>query len=98
MVVAEPAKTPRCKPSMDVSDRETYLITSTIYHIEGRLTNSETRAVKGQVYKVPRVGGVSFEVDTGKDTRMILKHKTDELIDRQDLETALTEAGGFRLA
>lgn len=73
------------------------MITSTIYFLEGTLSNAATRAIKGQVYQVPRVGGISFEVESGKDTRMILKHKVDEPIDRAQLESAVIKAGNFRL-
>lgn len=73
------------------------MITSTIYLIAGELSNADTTAIKGQVYRVPRVGAIAFEVQTGQDTRMILKHKRDETIDRTDLETALAKAGNFQL-
>ncbi|GAA2045304.1 hypothetical protein GCM10009720_27710 [Yaniella flava] len=73
------------------------MITSTIYLLAGELSNAETRTVKGKVYQVPRVGGIAFEVQTGQDTRMIIKHKEDEPIDRTELETAIAKAGKFRL-
>ncbi len=73
------------------------MITSTIYLLEGTLSNAATRAIKGRVYQVPRVGGISFEVEPGKDTRMILKHKNDEPIDRAELELAIAKAGNFQL-
>lgn len=73
------------------------MIASTIYVLEGALSNEATRIIKGQVYQVPRVGGISFEVQEGKDTRMILKHKTTEPIDRADLEAAIAKAGNYRL-
>ena len=75
------------------------MIISTIYLIAGELSNADTTAIKGQVYRVPRVGAIAFEVQIGQDTRMILKHKRDETIDRTDLETALAKAGNsVRLA
>lgn len=73
------------------------MIISTVYQVAGELTTAQTRAVKGRVYQVPRVGGLAFEVQPGHDTRMIIKHKSDEPIDRADLATALSEAGNFRL-
>ncbi|GAA4478612.1 hypothetical protein GCM10023190_20310 [Enteractinococcus fodinae] len=73
------------------------MITSTIYFLEGALSNAATRSIKGQVYDVPRVGGVAFEVEAGKDTCMILKHKDDEPIDRTALEAAVAKAGNYRL-
>lgn len=73
------------------------MIISTIYLLEGALSNAATRAIKGQVYQVPRVGGISFEVEPGTDTRMILKHKVDEPIDRAQLEAAIAKAGNYRL-
>lgn len=73
------------------------MITSTIYFLDGALSNAATRAVKGKVYQVPQVGGVAFEVEPGKNTRMILKHKSDESIDRAELETAIAKAGDYRL-
>lgn len=73
------------------------MITSTIYQLEGALSNAATRAIKGRVYQVPRVGGISFEVQPGHDTRMILKHKMDEPIDRTQLEAAIAKAGNYRL-
>lgn len=73
------------------------MITSTIYTLEGALSNEATRAIKGHVYQVPRVGGISFEVEEGQDTLMILKHKKNEPIDRAELEAAVTNAGNFHL-
>lgn len=73
------------------------MITSTIFVLEGALSNEATRVIKGQVYQVPRVGGISFEVEKGKDTRMIIKHKITEPIDRAELETAIAKAGSYRL-
>lgn len=73
------------------------MITSTVYFLEGALSNAATRAIKGQVYQVPRVGGISFEVEHGKDTRMILKHKVDEPINGAQLEAAIVKAGNYRL-
>lgn len=73
------------------------MITSTIYLLAGELSNAETRTVKGKVYQVSHVGGIAFEVETGHDTRMILKHKDDEPIDRGELEAAIAKAGNFRL-
>lgn len=73
------------------------MITSTIYLLAGELSNAETRTVKGKVYQVPRVGGIAFEVEAGEDTRMILKLKEDEPIDRGELEAAIAKAGNVRL-
>lgn len=73
------------------------MIASTIFLLEGTLSDEATRVIKGEVYQVSRVGGISFEVEAGKDTRMILKHKITEPIDRSELETAIAQAGDYRL-
>ncbi|HIY87008.1 MAG: hypothetical protein L0K41_05030 [Yaniella sp.] len=73
------------------------MITSTIYILAGELSNAATRSIKGQVYQVPRVGGISFEVVPGQDTRMIIKHKDDEPVARGDLEAAVAKAGKYQL-
>lgn len=73
------------------------MITSTIYILAGQLSAADTRRVKGQMYQVPQVGAIAFEVEAGKDTRVILKHKTDEPIDRGALEAAVAKAGNYRL-
>ena len=73
------------------------MITSTIYFLEGALSNAATRAIKAKVYQVSRVGGIAFEVDPGKDARMILKHKVDEPLDRAEIEAAIANAGKYRV-
>lgn len=73
------------------------MIISTIYTLAGELSNAATRSIKGQVYRVPRVGGVSFEVVPGQDTRMIIKHKDNEPVVREELEAAVAKAGDYQL-
>lgn len=73
------------------------MITSTLYLLAGALSNEAIRIIKGEVYQVDRVGGVSFEVEEGQDTRMILKHKMSEPIDRAELESAIARAGQYQL-
>lgn len=73
------------------------MITSTIYLLAGELSNAATRSIKGRVYQMPRVGGIAFEVVPGQDTRMIIKHKDDEPIDRGALEVAVAKAGNYQL-
>ncbi|WP_022870065.1 hypothetical protein [Yaniella halotolerans] len=73
------------------------MITSTIYLLAGELSNAATRSIKGRVYQVPCVGGIAFEVVPGQDTRMIIKHKDDEPLDRGQLEAAVAKAGNYQL-
>src|SRR5699024_7493146 len=62
------------------------VIISTISIIAGARSNDDTIAIISKVYLVPRVGSISFEVQIGQDTRMILKHKRVETINRTYLE------------
>lgn len=73
------------------------MIISTTYLLFGELSQAAIRRIKGKVYQVPRVGGISFEVQAGQDTKMILKHKSNEPVDRHDLEAAVAKAGPYQL-
>lgn len=74
------------------------MITSTIYTLQGDIDDAATRAIKAEVYLVPRVGGVAFEIEDGKESRMILKHKEEDLIDRATIDAAVRKAGDYSLA
>ena len=73
------------------------MITSTTYTLAGDIDDAATRAIKAEVYLVPDVGAIAFEIEDGAPARMILKHKEEVAIDRGELEAALHKAGGYRL-
>jgi hypothetical protein len=73
------------------------LITSTVYTVLGDVDDAATRALKAEIYLLPGVGAIAFEIEEGKDTRLILKHKEDETVDRAALDAAVHRAGDYRL-
>lgn len=83
-------------PSHDVCDDGPMIIT-TIVDLEGRLTDDQTKLVKQEVYDIPPVGAVAFEV-TEQGTQMFLKHPEGTEVDREAIAAALAQAGPFRLA
>lgn len=73
------------------------MIVSTTYLSSGELSKAATRRIKGNEYQAPRVGGISSETRAGKDTKMMIKHKSNEPVDRNDLETVVAKAGNYQL-
>lgn len=72
------------------------MIVTTIYELDGVLTDDDTKKVKQLVYDVPNVGAVAFEI-TGAGTQMFIKHPDDVTVERSALEQAVSAAGGYRL-
>lgn len=73
------------------------MIVSETYTLTGEIDDAATRAIKANVYLVPHVGAIAFEIVDGGPTRMILKRKDDETIDRDRLAAAVADAGPFGL-
>lgn len=67
---------------------------STIFTVNGMRTNGDVLAVRAAMYQVPGVGGFSTEIED-HESRMILKHKDDVVLDPAVIDQALREAGGY---
>src|SRR5699024_12330084 len=61
-----------------------HVIISTIYLIAGELRNADTPAIKGQVYRVPRLGAIAFEAQRGHDTGRIGTDNSHDTSGRTD--------------
>lgn len=79
-----------------MTQRPGSLIVTTVCEVAGLVEEEDIIQVKGAVYDVPGVGGVSFEV-TGERTLMFLKHREDAPPDRAAISRAVAAVGRFEL-
>lgn len=63
---------------------------------QGSFRKPPPDALRATSNQTPRVGGISSEIRAGKDTKMMIKHKSNEPVDRKDLETAVAKAGDYQ--
>ncbi|CAJ1587111.1 heavy metal-associated domain-containing protein [[Mycobacterium] wendilense] len=71
---------------------------STIYRVVGMDRPADARAVKDSLSAVPGIGGIATEIVPGGDSKVILKHKADVVLDRSAIEAALRKAGRYTLS
>lgn len=69
---------------------------STTFVVNGVRTNGDVLAVRAAMYHVPGVGGFSTEIED-HESRIILKHKDDVVLDPAVIDQALREAGDYSL-
>ncbi|KAA9393988.1 hypothetical protein FCK90_08645 [Kocuria coralli] len=70
---------------------------STTFIVKGMRTSGDARTVQAAMYHVTGVGGAATEIED-QESRIILKHKDDIVLDPVVIDQALRQAGNYSIA